>query len=744
MFNINYTYMKQYEDDKMSQTSNNLNQNYYLSFDKSITRLLSYQMYLRTNLTNSHTTDSQEKTTKTYQRAIEPALDLSFRNPIYGMDIGTRRLDQWSTANPSDDDRKTTEFYYAHLNVRPYDLPSLSLQFDRQKNYDHLSERKIDTTNNRFSGSSFYDVLYKDIKISYNLTYSRIETKTPIGTISKTINNSLNASYSLGYNKSFWSGRANISTGYQGNYGRNKNDQYVIQTGSVSFERTPSSGRYGLGTQLQPEVDTLITANALINNIYNVPVNTAAATINIGQNGSKFHNIGIQLFSTTKPVDTIYIYVNKDVTSDTNLINVNNWKVYLSDFNLPATWTEIPVQTVTVSAFDILNTVYRYEIRFSTPQSGSYFRVINRESASINDVLVTELEAFGTDVIPQSGKITDVTTFFTHGINLSANVRPFNRLTFSLNYFLNRADENPDSVLGSIGGAFQSISKKPTNEEDNELRSNITRTYGISSTWLTHRLLTTTVRFQRNEAFDNKDETDTSKTDIMSDTYSLTFNSSPLPTLDTNLSFIRTYSYSFDEKQSMNTLYLLTIGSRLYRDVNMITDIGYIRLESFPIERQISGRTITEKTGTSTKYIRNTLDARLTQKLAGNLSFGLTRTSSAASTTSKDGYFILTYRPGRFINLSGNIKVSDIDGDINTAEGLIIDWLYLPAIRMSLNYQHSKTEPGPNTVHSLSSYLMWYITKFLDLQLNYIYTLDEKEKKLKTYNFGGNLTCRFW
>ncbi|MFZ3138938.1 MAG: hypothetical protein WA126_16275 [Thermodesulfovibrionales bacterium] len=736
--------MKQFEDDKRSQTSDNLNQNYYLRLDKSITPLISYQLYLRTNLTNSHTTDSQDKTTKTYQRAIEPALDLSFRNPIYGLDVGTRRLEQWSTANLSDDSRKTTEFYYARLNVRPYDLPSLSLQFDRQKDYDHLSERKIDTTNNRFSGSSWYDVLYKDIKISYNLTYTRNESKTPIGTISKTINNSLNALYSLGYNKSFWSGRANVSAGYQGNYVRNKNDQYATQTGNVPFERTPSSGRYGLGTQLQPDVDTLIPANALIDNIYNVPVTTAAGTINIGQNGNKFHNIGIQLFSTTKPVDTLFIYVNKDVRSDTNLINVNNWRVYLSDFNLPATWTEIPVQTVTVSAFDILNTVYRYEIRFFNPQSGSYFRVINRENASINDVLVTEIEAFGTDVIPQSGKITDVTTFFTHGINLLANLRPFNRLTFSLNYFLNKADENPDSVLGSIGSAFQSIFKKPTNEEDNKLRSNITRTYGISSTWLTHRLLTTTVRFQRNEAFDNKDETDISKTDIVSDTYSLTFNSSPLPTLNTNLSFIRTYSYSFDEKQSMNTLYFLTIGSRLYRDVNMITDIGYTRSESFPTERQISETTITEKTGTSTKYIRNTLDARLTQKLSGNLSFGLTRTSGTTSTTSKDGYFILTYRPGRFINLSGNIKVSDTDGDTNISEGMIIDWLFLPAIRMNLSYQHSKTEPGPNTVHSLSSYVMWYITKFSDLQLNYIYTRDEKEKKLKTYNIGGNLTCRFW
>jgi hypothetical protein len=327
-----------------------------------------------------------------------------------------------------------------------------------------------------------------------------------------------------------------------------------------------------------------------------------------------------------------------------------------------------------------------------------------------------------------------VTTFFSQGVNLNANLRATDRLSFSLNYFINRADQNPESIVASIGGIFANILTKSTTDKEERLRSNVTRTYGASSTWMAHRLLTTTLRLQRNEAFDNKDETD-----ISSNTYSLVFSSSPLPTLDTNLSVIRSESYSFDKKQSINNLYLLSIGSRLYRNVNMITDIGYTQSRSY-----------TTDTKSSTRSITGALDAPLTNKLYGSLTYGFSWSSSdGSSSSSKDGSVILTYRPGRFINLSGSFRISAADGSRTTSEGFLVDWLPLPAIRLNLNYQHSASKPE-STVDSLSGYGIWYITKFIDLRLTYSYTRDTNEKKLETYKksetytYGGNLTCRFW
>jgi hypothetical protein len=309
-----------------------------------------------------------------------------------------------------------------------------------------------------------------------------------------------------------------------------------------------------------------------------------------------------------------------------------------------------------------------------------------------------------------------------------------------MNYFLNRADQDPESIVGSTGSAFSSLFSNPKIEKDKALMINITRSYGGNINWQVHRLLTTIARFQRNESLDNKDESN-----LKSNTYALSLTSAPLKTLDATLSLIRTYSYSFNEKQSINDLYMLTIGSRLHRDVNMITDIGYTRTRTYALDEQLSGIAASVKGFTSTvQYIRGTLDAHLTNKLSANLTYGISNTSGSASSHSKDGNLILTYRPGRFLSVSGTLKVTDTDGDTDSLEGILIDWLFLPAVRINANYQHSIMESGSRTTNIFSGYLLWYITKFMELQLNYNYTHENEEIKREIYNFGGNVTCRFW
>ncbi|PIW86656.1 MAG: hypothetical protein COZ94_09440, partial [Nitrospirae bacterium CG_4_8_14_3_um_filter_41_47] len=117
---------------------------------------------------------------------------------------------------------------------------------------------------------------------------------------------------------SFWSGRVNVSAGYQGNYVRDKSQQFATETGSVVFKRTPLGGLHDRGTTLQPNVDDrLPSLGSLIDDNYN----TGITEINIGT--QEFHNIGIWV-SSEKSVDRLYIYVNKNVTPDTNLTNVIN------------------------------------------------------------------------------------------------------------------------------------------------------------------------------------------------------------------------------------------------------------------------------------------------------------------------------------------------------------------------------------------------------------------------------------
>ncbi len=724
---LNHRTTKQFENDKQISANKTFYRNFYLRLDKSITPMLSYQLYFRTGLLDSDLTDTAGITTTNYRRSVEPAIDLFLRNSIYDLSAGYRRQEQWSTAHLRDDSRETSEYYYSRLNIKPLELPSLSLQFDKKRDFAHFLVNEADKTSTAYSGysgSSIYQYTFRDLDLSYSLTYRHIVDETPTSMVAKSSGDNFNGLYRIGYARSFQEGRTRVSAVYQGNYVRNKRHQFVTQTGNVPFERTPFRGLYAIDTTvpIDPEVDILNDKPSLIDKDYQT-----STGINIGSNGQEYNNIGVDILtSPDKSVDWIYIYVDKDVSADISLISPANWKAYRSDFNQPGTWTEISIQNVSTFT-DISNNIYRYEIRFFPAQSARYFKVINMARSGLSDVMVTEIEAYGLEVVPESGEISDVTRVFTQGLNLSVNLMPAKRLSLIFNYFIDRTDQSTVSLLDSISGIFMNVFSKSTGDEEG-LISNITRTYSVTSTWLTHRLLTTIFRFQRNEAFDNKDVAD-----ISSNIYSLSFNSVPLPTLDTTLALIRSDRFSFGKKQSLNNSLLLSIGSRLYRDVNMITDMGYTESKSYTGGSHLASR-----------FIRGSLDAFLTRKLTGNLIYGFNRQSSdSSSSDSREGGAIITYRPGRFINLSGSLRVSDINGNTTTSEGVLIDWLPVPVFKINLNYQHARSEPETTTDDSLSGYGLWYITRFIDLRFTYNYTRSVGEKKTKTYTVGANLNCRF-
>ncbi len=732
---LNHSTTKQFEDDKQISLNRIFYRNLYLRLDKSITPMLSSQLYLRTGLLDSDLTDPAGVTTTTYTRSVEPAIDLFLRNSIYDLSTGYRRQERWSTAHLRDDSKETSEYYYSRLNIKPLELPSLSLQFDRRRDYAHFPITETDRINETdrpgtgysgYSGSSIYQYSLRDLDLSYSLTYRHIVDETPTDILAKSTGDNFNGLYKLGYSHSFRGGKTRVSAVYQGNYVRNNRQQFVTRTGNVLFERTPFRGLYAIDTTIpiHPEVDILNDKPSLIDKDYQT-----STGINIGSNGREYNNIGIEIAtSPDKSVDRLYIYVDKDVSADISLINSNNWKAYRSDFNKPGTWRAITIQNVVVSTISISNNIYRYELRFFPAQSASYFKVINQAKSGLSDVMVTEIEAYGMDVVPATGKITDVTRVFTQGLNLSVNVMPVKKLSLLFNYYIDRTDQNSVSLLDSITGIFVNILSKSTAGKEEGLISNITRTYSVTSSWLTHRLLTTIFRFQRNEAFDNKDETD-----ISSNTYSLSFNSTPLPTLDTTLALIRSDRFSFGEKQYLNNSLLLSVGSRLYRDVNMITDMGYTESKSYTTGSKLTSR-----------FIRGSLDAFLTRKLTANLIYGFNRQSSdSTSSDSKEGGTIITYRPGRVINLSGSFRVSGIDDNTTTSEGFLIDWLPVPVFKVNLNYQHARSNPDSSTDDSFSGYGLWYITKFIDIRFTYNYTQSVREKKTETYIVGANLNCRF-
>jgi hypothetical protein len=710
-------------------TFDEFTQNYYLGLTKQTTPKLAYSLFLRTSLTDSSFTAINGRTVDSYDRSVEPNVDINLSNPVYSVNLGYRHTARWYSTglSLSDEIRNTTEYYYSRVSLKPVDLPDLTLQADRRKDYDDLSPKTKDTTTTTYTGTSGYQFTYRDYSLAYNAFYKHSETETPISLTSRTINDNFSGTYSVGRSRSFLNGRVNIGFDYRANYASNKNEVFSEQTQNVLFQRTALQGLYGKGSS-PPQSATYDFALANRPELIDADFNTGIAAIDIL--AGQYHNIGIQV-SSVRSVDRLFIYVNRDVRNDANLTNPANWRVYRSDFNAAGTWALVAISNVTVSAFDALHDIYRYEILLASPQNAPYFKAVNQTTVSVlgpPDVLVTEIEAYGTDLL-QKGSTETENTFFTQGLSVSGSYRASPALSFSLGYSINRSDSEPDSVLSSTAGIFKNIISKSFDEVQGS-RSNVTRSYNLGSAWLAHRLLTVNARLSRSELFDSS-----MQTDLSTNSYNLSFSSPLLPALSTNLSLSRSESYSFGEKQDTANSIILTADSMLYRDVTMITDIGYANQESHS-----SG----EDSRSSSYFVSGTLSAILTKKLSGNVNYGFIRVSSEDdSSNSQAGSLLMTYRPGRFINFTGNFGISNDNGAFSYSGRLSADWLPLAAIRMNVNYQHTWAEQDSLTSDLFGSYVSWKMTKFMDGQITYSFAEASNSTNTKIHTISGNLNCRF-
>jgi hypothetical protein len=483
-------------------------------------------------------------------------------------------------------------------------------------------------------------------------------------------------------------------------------------------------GLYALGTLLKPDVDVLdsIGWNALVDGELK-----NSSGIDLAE--KKFHNIGIWT-SQEKPVDRLYIYVNQDVTNDIDLTDRLNWEVFWSNFNQPGTWKEVSVKGVVVTEFDSEDDIFRYEIELAAPQSASYFKAINLETVDIlgvSKVLITEIEAHGTDEITETGEISDDSDRFNQRFSFAASTPLMKILNVSLHFSVDRRDRNPDSIPNSFTGIFKNMFTKLEHEEDKD-EIDVSRSYGVSTGWTTNRYITANFNYNRSESFDNQNEIDAS-----SDSYGLSFSSDPLPTLRTNLSLSRTEGSDFGEKISASNSIVFSVDSKLYEYINMTTDMAYSLSESFPADTE------------STSYSLNgSIDAVFTKKLFASLVYNFLWISGDTDTRSSNGSMRISYRPGRYIDLSGSFRISDeSEGNRTTAEGIFISWIPLPAIRLNISYQHSDTTPGPSRSDVFNSSGTWKITKFMDAQFSYGYNQREQEKERSSQFISANLNCRF-
>ncbi len=723
-----YSKTEEFEDGKKTLDGDSFNRNIILGLDRTITPFISYKFYLRADMIDTSSTDALGIEKKTYGRTIEPSLDIYLKNPIYDLNIGYRLSERWTTKSLTNEGRTTNENLYARLNITPYDLPTLSLGYDRKRDYDHKSIRQLDSTSTRYSADSKFDYSYKDLRLGYTINFSRDERETPLSILTKSTFDNLNASYNISYSRQFLDNKLILSAFYNGNYIKDTTIFLSTQAGSVSFKRTNLRGIY---VQDTTPSTTGITEQMSYRNELTDGIFTGISDIDLF--AQDFHNIGIDVrLSPSQSIDTIRLYVDRDISLETNLDTPSDWQVYTTNsdptIGIIVTWSLRPITSVNI-AQDSSNRWY-YEIKFPQTTS-SFFKIVNLSKSSVTDVKATEIEAYGTDFIPTTGEIKRSTDSLRQGLNIIADIRLIRDINLNFSYFLGRTEKNPDSILGSTSEIFGDIFKKGTESKDGEREVDITRIYSANATWLTHRLLTTNLRLSRTEIFDYAGETDYS-----SNSYSVQFTAMPIPDLDAGLLVLRTDSFDFGVKQSTSNYAILNFNARLYKE--------FIRLSQEFSYTQNKSHTTGSKS--DSQAIKGYLDFVFTKNLFANVGYDMTWTSSDDEKTKTwNTNTNITYRPGRFINITGELRISsDANKNITTTEGIRIDWLPLPVIRFSTDYKHTHSEAGPSTTHTLNNRLTWYFQKFMNVQFTYDYSKDIKEK-VNTRHFASvNLNINFW
>lgn len=719
--------------DEQKDLNNQFRQNYYLVLKNTITPILSYGLYLRTAITNDTDTNILQITKERSQRDVEPMIELLFQNPIYSLNLGYRHQERLNEERPAGGSNKLTiGYFYSRFDIKPLGLPGLSLQYDRKKEdillkvdsnkagAGRLSQDSLITT---YSATSSYRLTYKDINADYNLRYSRKVNETPLNVVNKNTDELLSGQYSLRYSKSFWSGRLKVTSSYRGDYNQAIKELFSTTGGTVMTEQTPLQGLSAAGTSGLPNVGSLDIDETLKDDIRHIP---AATPLNLGT--TELLNIGIQLFSSVQPVSRLFIYVNEDVRTDSSLTAPANWKLYISSDNINWTPALESIQSVTVSSFDTLHNIYRYELVFSPIQS-SYYKVLNLQTVNVSrptNVFVTEVEAYGTEEIPVESSLTKQGVSFNQGLTFNAGLRLLPRLGLSLNYNISRHDNNPSSILDAAGGLFQNIFSRAMSDTQAGHNIDVSRTYNFTADWKTHRLLTTVLRIQRTEYLNNKETSD-----VSSNNYSLSFSSAPLPTLDLNLTFSRT-DYLKMQKNSTSNSAKFSIGARLYKDVTMVMDAGYMQTES-----------ATAGHNAPSLFLSTNLQARLTPKLSGDLLYRYNSSNTGPSAfDSHDGHITVTYRPSRLVNMSGTLKLLTANKGRTLQGSFSLDWRPVRALSLSGRLEQSTRNPRPLDILRVNLSLTWHIFRFMDALLYYNYQISKEPAHKTVYtSIGGRLNC---
>jgi hypothetical protein len=642
-------------------------------YNLGVSKALTPKVGFTADLDVNVTESNEEKTTR-----LSPDLRLDVTNEYFdantGYRINERGLDILTMV--SDEDRYTTESWNANISTKSEKYPKVRLRYNEDRDYDHLSVHETDSKTTNFSGSADYTFQF----LNFNYEYRE---NTTDNYVDESIQETDTHEGRVNFRKSFLDNKITSSGSYSIT---NRKTQTETQGEQVRIENmeTPHNGLFNNST---PASGTLSIDDSVIN---------GTANINVGS-GNTDRNIGVDLRYQTE-IEEVRL-LTEPVSSIVTVV-ANIWEIYSSPDNI--TWNPITSST----SFDYSTTENRFEISF-VKTTARYFKVVNTSTANAtNDVYIKKIEAYSyTTYKPFTTTETERTT---ETIQASLGYKPTDWLSFTYDFTQDDQKTEPDD--------------QKTTRDTHNVSGRVEREL--------HKYLTAWAQYRRR--WENDSEAD----DTTTDTYLLHFLSSPLETLDTDLSFNHTVSKEESETRSRSSSGLFQITAKLREGADLDVDANITRTENLASQSE-----------TTTKSLDSNLRLELTRMLTAEIEYNWNWTDTeqpSGDTTGRTSYAKTTlyWRPSHEFYFRGSYSIdrNEISGEETTQQQYNMSWLMTEKMQLDMGYTVDKNDTDSLTYYSD---LSWNLSRVLTLRFGYDWSRQETSTTTETQTITSDLSARF-
>jgi hypothetical protein len=334
-----------------------------------------------------------------------------------------------------------------------------------------------------------------------------------------------------------------------------------------------------------------------------------------------------------------------------------------------------------------------------------YFKVVNTANDP-NDLFVTEIEAYDVQTFPAF--TTSETGRNTKTAQANLGFKPFDWLSFTYDFTLDEQEAKPD--------------KEKTRRETHNASGRVDKQL--------HKYLTTWAQYRRRWEFNSPAE------DRTTDTLLVHFLSSPLETLDTDLSLNHTVFTLESETESKSSTALLQVTAELREGADLDVDANITLSEN-----------LISQSETTTQSVNSNLRLELTQTLTAELEYNRSwiKTEQPSGDTTggtSNGRVLFRWRPSRelFFRVSYDIDRDEESGTETSLQQYSMNWLMTEKIQLDMGYNLGRKD---KVISTYFSNLSWNLSRIFTLKFAYDWSRQEADTVSETQIVGIDLLARF-